>query len=51
MIRTSNKQSNQYNMFVTSNKYDNDAMFFEYDINNNNNNSISTIRNLYECIT
>lgn len=48
MIRTSNKQSNQYNMFVTSNKYDNDAMFFEYDINNN---SISTIRNLYECIT
>lgn len=49
MIRTSNKQSNQYNMFVTSNKYDNDAMFFEYYINNNN--SISTIRNLYECIT
>lgn len=47
MIRTSNKQSNQHNIFVTSNKYDNDAMFFEYDINNN---SISTIRNLYECI-
>ena len=49
MIRTSNKQSNQHNIFVTSNKYDNDAMFFEYDINNNN--SISTIRSLYECIT
>lgn len=48
MIRTSNKQSNQHNIFVISNKYDNDAMFFEYDINNN---SISTIRNLYECIT
>lgn len=48
MIRTSNKQSNQHNIFVTSNKYDNDAMFFEYDIDNN---SISTIRNLYECIT
>ena len=48
MIRTSNKQNNQHNIFVTSNKYDNDAMFFEYDINNN---SISTIRNLYECIT
>jgi len=48
MILTSNKQSNQHNIFVTSNKYDNDAMFFEYDINNN---SISTIRNLYECIT
>lgn len=47
MIRTSNKQSNHHNIFVTSNKYDNDAMFFEYDINNN---SISTIRNLYECI-
>lgn len=48
MIRTSNKQSNQHNIFVTSNKYDNDAMFFEYDMDNN---SISTIRNLYECIT
>lgn len=48
MIRTSNKQSNQHNIFVTSNKYDNDAMFFEYDIDNN---SISTIRNLYEYIT
>lgn len=49
MIRTSNKQNNQNIIFVTSNKYDNDAMFLEYDINNNN--SISTIRNLYECIT
>ena len=49
MIRTSNKQSNQHNIFVTSNKYDNDAMFFECEIVNNN--SISTIRNLYECIT
>ena len=48
MIRTSNKQSNQHNIFVTSNKYDNDAIFFEYDMDNN---SISTIRNLYECIT
>lgn len=48
MIHTSNKQSNQHNIFVTSNKYDNDAMFFEYDMDNN---SISTIRNLYECIT
>ena len=48
MIRTSNKQSNQYNIFVTSNKYGNDAMFFECNIDKD---SISTIRNLYECIT
>lgn len=48
MIRTSNKQSNQYNIFVTSNKYGNDAMFFERNIDKD---SISTIRNLYECIT
>lgn len=48
MIRTSNKQSNQHNIFVTSNKYDNDAMFFERNIDNED---FSTIRNLYECIT
>lgn len=48
MIRTSNKQNNQYNIFVTSNKYDNDSMFFECEIDKDN---ISTIRNLYECIT
>ena len=48
MIRTSNKQSNQNNIFVTSNKYDNDAVFFERNIGNED---FSTIRNLYECIT